>query len=147
MNYALRTRLHYKPANVQYVPHILTVQDKIQRVQYCKELRNDETMNSNTFIINVLKPIKKYRCFIQTKSRNKRFTYILIIALLIRPNVSEYLAQKKFSIAPHPAYSRDLSPSDFYLFGKLKDKLEGIEFQNENEIEQAINLRRFLARS
>ena len=48
------------------------------------------------------------------------------------------MAQKKFSIAPHPAYSPDLSPSDFYLFGRLKDKLEGIEFQSENEIEQAI---------
>ena len=159
VNYALHTRLHYKPVNVHYVPHILTEQNKIQRVEYCKELLpilqkckrrnyrfiitgdeswilyytpngciwlkegdpipnavrggfqipkvllaifwntlgiasihvlpNGETMNSNTFINNVLKPIKKYHCFIQAKNRNKRSTYILIIVILIRPNVCQ----------------------------------------------------------
>lgn len=209
VNYALHTRLHYKPVNVQYVPHILTEQNKIQRVEYCKELlpilqkckkrnyrfiitgdeswilyftpngciwlqegdpipnavrggfqipkvllaifwntfgiasihvlRNGETMNSNKFINNVLKPIEKNHCFIQAKKQKQKFYIHFDNCPSHKAKcVSEYLAQKKFSIAPHPAYSPDLSPSDFYLFGRLKDKLEGIEFQSENEIEQAI---------
>lgn len=28
---------------------------------------------------------------------------------------------------PHPPYSPDLAPSDFYLFGRVKNALEGLE--------------------
>ena len=206
VNYALHTRLNYRPV---YVPPILTEQDKMQRVEFCKQLlpilkkcqrrnyrfivtgdeswilyyspngciwlqegdpiptavrggfqiskillaifwgtfgiasihvlRKGETMNSNIFINNVLKPIEKYHCFIQAKNEKQRFYIHFDNCPSHKAKcVSEYLAQKKFSIAPHPAYSPDLSPSDFYLFGKLKEKLEGIQFDNEDDIEQAI---------
>ena len=39
---------------------------------------------------------------------------------------------------PHPAYSPDISPSDFWLFGYLKEKLEGTSHTNENELKQTI---------
>ena len=209
VNYALHTRLNYRPVYVHYVPHILTEQDKMQRVEFCKQLlpilkkcqrrnyrfivtgdeswilyyspngciwlqegdpiptavrggfqipkvllaifwgtfgiasihvlRKGETMNSNIFINNVLKPIEKYHCFIQAKNEKQRFYIHFDNCPSHKAKcVSEYLAQKKFSIAPHPAYSPGLSPSDFYLFGKLKEKLEGIQFDNEDDIEQAI---------
>ena len=32
--------------------------------------------------------------------------------------------------APHPPYSPDLAPSDFYLFGKLKRKMLGLDFDS-----------------
>jgi len=32
---------------------------------------------------------------------------------------------------PHPPYSPDLAPSDFFLFPKLKMKLKGWRFQTE----------------
>ncbi len=38
----------------------------------------------------------------------------------------------------HPAYSPDLAPSDFFLFGYLKKLLEGQIFDNENELFEKI---------
>jgi hypothetical protein len=36
--------------------------------------------------------------------------------------------------ALHPAFSPDLAPSDFYLFGKIKTALMGSEFESEQEL-------------
>ena len=35
---------------------------------------------------------------------------------------------------PHPPYSPDLSPCDFWLFGRLKEFLKGNRFQTEKEL-------------
>ena len=37
-------------------------------------------------------------------------------------------------IIPHPVYSPDIAPCDFWLFGKLKEHLKGKRFDNENEL-------------
>lgn len=36
--------------------------------------------------------------------------------------------------APHPPYSPDLAPSDFYLFNKIKKQLEGLKFNSKEEL-------------
>jgi len=35
------------------------------------------------------------------------------------------IAAKGWTVLPHPPYSPDLAPSDFHLFGPLKDYLRG----------------------
>ena len=45
---------------------------------------------------------------------------------------------KKLINLPHPSYSPDLAPSDSYLFGMLKNEFEGIRFENDDELEDAI---------
>ena len=35
------------------------------------------------------------------------------------------------TVVPHPPYSPDLAPSDFFLFSKLKIKIKGRRFQTE----------------
>jgi hypothetical protein len=40
--------------------------------------------------------------------------------------------------APHPPYSPDLAPSDFYLFGYLKDRLQGQHFEDGDQLFDAI---------
>jgi len=37
-------------------------------------------------------------------------------------SIREFLAKKNIPILPHPPYSPDLAPSDFYRFPKLKSK-------------------------
>ena len=39
------------------------------------------------------------------------------------------------TVVPHPPYSPDLAPSDFFLFPKLKMKLKGRRFQTLEEIQ------------
>jgi hypothetical protein len=41
---------------------------------------------------------------------------------------------------PHPSYSRDLSPCDFWLFWMLKGILKDQEFHAHDEIEEAITM-------
>ena len=48
------------------------------------------------------------------------------------------LTQNNLSTMPHPPYSPDLTPSDFYLFGHLKRSLGSRRFASFEELEQAV---------
>jgi len=54
------------------------------------------------------------------------------MSLLIR----SYLAKHQTSVVPHPPYSPDLAPADFFMFPKLKTTLKGRRFQTIEEIQQ-----------
>jgi histone-lysine N-methyltransferase SETMAR len=41
-------------------------------------------------------------------------------------------------LAPHPPYSLNLTPSDFFLFGYVKERLKGILFPSYEELLDAI---------
>ena len=44
-----------------------------------------------------------------------------------------------FEILPHPPYSPDMAPSDFYLFPKLKSHLRGTQYGINEGIIEAVN--------
>lgn len=44
------------------------------------------------------------------------------------------LAELRFEIAPHPPYSPDLAPSDYFLFPNLKKFLAGKKFSSNSEV-------------
>jgi hypothetical protein len=46
---------------------------------------------------------------------------------------NEY-CREKMTRTPHPSFSPDLAPSDFYLFGRLKTTMKGCLFEDENEL-------------
>jgi hypothetical protein len=50
----------------------------------------------------------------------------------------DYLRANGLTPAPHPAFSPDLEPSDFCLFGKLKMALIGAIFANNDELLQGV---------
>ena len=57
-----------------------------------------------------------------------------------RDKATQNFAQKNgLSFSPHPAFSPDLAPSDFYLFGKVKDAIKGMEFESDIIILQKRN--------
>jgi len=41
----------------------------------------------------------------------------------------------KFEVLKHPQYSPDLAPSDFHLFGPMKEHLRGQKFANDEVME------------
>ncbi|GFN75127.1 transposase [Plakobranchus ocellatus] len=55
-----------------------------------------------------------------------------------RPHTSrqtqDALRQLKLTTLPHPAYSPDLAPSDYYLFPQLKNYLKGHPYDNDEEV-------------
>jgi hypothetical protein len=38
------------------------------------------------------------------------------------------------TVLPHPPYSPDLAPSDFHIFGALKDAIHGKRFGGNDEV-------------
>lgn len=49
----------------------------------------------------------------------------------------EFLGQTNSVVAPHPPYSPDLAPADFFLFPKMKSKLKGRRFDTIEEIQRS----------
>jgi histone-lysine N-methyltransferase SETMAR len=43
-----------------------------------------------------------------------------------------------FECLPHPPYSPDLAPSDFHVFGPLKEEMGGKTFRSDEEVQQAV---------
>ena len=43
-----------------------------------------------------------------------------------------------YELIPHPAYSPDLAPSDFFLFPNLKKDIRGLYFRSDEEVVTAV---------
>ena len=97
------------------------------------------TINSTFYVKNCLKKLV-------AKLRKKRGKIGLRGLKLHHDNASihksdlttAFLAEKKLKILPHPAYSPDLSPCDFFLFPKLKETLRGRRFETEEKLDGAV---------
>ena len=44
-----------------------------------------------------------------------------------------------FECLPHPPYSPDLAPSDFHVFGPLKEAMGSKSFRSDEEVQQAVH--------
>ena len=52
--------------------------------------------------------------------------------------VTNYLTEMGVKTVPHPPYSPDLAPCDFWMFPKLKEKLRGRRFEDVEEMQEAV---------
>jgi hypothetical protein len=43
-----------------------------------------------------------------------------------------------WEVLPHPSYSPDLAPSDYHLFGFVKDQLRGQRFESREAIQKVV---------
>ena len=48
------------------------------------------------------------------------------------------MKKSTFKRTPHPPYSPDIAPSDFFLFGFVKDKLKGKAFKKKEDLFEEI---------
>jgi len=48
--------------------------------------------------------------------------------------VQQFLASVNMTVIPHPPYSLDLTPCDFFLFPKMKMRLKGQRFDSLKKI-------------
>jgi hypothetical protein len=44
----------------------------------------------------------------------------------------------KFEVLKHPPYSPELAPSEFHLFGPMKEHLRGQKFADDNEVMEVV---------
>lgn len=86
--------------------------------------------------------LRQLREALKTKRRGKLRRGVL----LLQDNASSHTAHIATSVArecgfellPHPPYSPDLAPSDFYLFPKLKEHLRGRQYTCDNDVIEAV---------
>ena len=52
--------------------------------------------------------------------------------------VTDYLTKMGIKTVPHPPYSPDLAPSDFWLFPKLKENLRSCHYETIEEMKEAV---------
>jgi histone-lysine N-methyltransferase SETMAR len=67
---------------------------------------------------------------------------LLVHADNARPHTAklstQYFNENQTKPAPHPLYSPDLAPSDFYLFGNVKRCLAGLSFEDADQLLAAV---------
>jgi len=100
-------------------------------------LEPGQTMNSDHYIAMLTK--LKARI---SRVRPEKKTTFLLQHDNARPHTSlktvEHIVSLGWTVVPHPPYSPDLVPSDFHLFGLMKDGLHGQHFPSNNAIVRAV---------
>jgi hypothetical protein len=98
-----------------------------------------QTVTSARYIdmlVNELKPA------IRSKRRGLLSKTVLLLNDNARPHTAAHtvdtLRALKFEVLNHPPYSPDLAPSDFHLFGPMKEHLRGQKFADDNEVIEAV---------
>lgn len=103
-------------------------------------LEHGLTVNSERYI----ETLKKLREAIRRKRPNKNLTAINVHHDNARPHTSlattQTITKFGWSVVPHPPYSPDLAPSDFHLFGPLKNSLRGQRFEDTEQVKVAVKM-------
>ena len=79
---------------------------------------------------------------LRTAIREKRRGKLSKAVLLQQNNARVYtckvamdaVERKGYELIPHPAYSPDLAPGDFFLFPNLKKDIRGCHFRSDEEV-------------
>jgi histone-lysine N-methyltransferase SETMAR len=92
------------------------------------------TFDAAYYISDILTPLAKWRKN-QIGSTNRN---LIVHSDNARPHIAkknlEFLKDNSMNRAPHPAHSPDLAPSDFYLFGYIKQVLAGTQFDDRAQL-------------
>jgi hypothetical protein len=97
-------------------------------------LSNDTKMNSAYFVTNILTPLEQAIFPRGRVSQQKRLVIHLNNCSVHTSRASrDWLEEDDMRRMPQPLYSLDLTPSDFYLFLTVKEKLERIQVADEDQ--------------
>ncbi|UYV60749.1 hypothetical protein LAZ67_1002127 [Cordylochernes scorpioides] len=99
----------------------------IQTSQICQRMKN----------IYVQKWTKN-----EKKKKGKLSKGVLFLHDNARPHTScktvSTIIKLGFEVLEHPAYSPDLAPSDYFLFGLLKKELKGKRFDSDEDVQKVV---------
>ena len=80
---------------------------------------------------------------IKTESRDLWPSGVLLLHENARPHTVihtlQTLVKLGFRVLEHPAYSPDLAPSDYHLFGPFKNALMGRRFTSDEGVKEAVH--------
>jgi histone-lysine N-methyltransferase SETMAR len=86
--------------------------------------------------------VNEMKTAVRSKRRGLLSKSVLLLHDNARPHTAAHtvdtLRALKFEVLKHPPYSPDLAPSDFHLFGPMKEHLRGQKFVYDNEVMEAV---------
>ncbi|UYV72655.1 hypothetical protein LAZ67_10000229 [Cordylochernes scorpioides] len=98
-----------------------------------------QRMNSDLYC-DIL--VNKLKLGIRNKRRGKLSKGVLFLHDNARPHTScktvSTIIKLGFEVLEHPAYSPDLAPSDYFLFGLLKKELKGKRFDSDEDVQKVV---------
>jgi histone-lysine N-methyltransferase SETMAR len=101
-------------------------------------LEKDRKFNTGYYIAEILEPLSQWRSIEAAANERK---------LLVHPDnarshtaklLTQYFNENRTKSAPHPPYSPDLAPLDFYLFGYVKRCLACLSFEDADQLLAAV---------
>jgi hypothetical protein len=113
---------HYKEIKIEpsATKTMATVLWDCEGLLLCEFLPPKTTINSSTYC----KTLKKLHKAIKRKRSGRLTAIVRLLHDGAQPHTSVHTAvwlkKQKWEVLQHPPHSRDLAPSDFYLFGQLK---------------------------
>jgi histone-lysine N-methyltransferase SETMAR len=91
-----------------------------------KILGKGRKFNAGYYIAEILEPLSQWRSIEAAGNEQK----LLVHADNAHPHTAklstQYFNENRMKSVPHPPYSPDLVPSDFYLFGYVKRCVAGL---------------------
>ena len=94
-------------------------------------------------VANCLQIIGRLKPEIRSKHRGQLSKGIVLLRDNARPHTATHtvdtLQKLNFEILAHPPYSPYLAPSDYRLFGPLKEALSGRRFTSDQELKEAVH--------
>jgi hypothetical protein len=109
------------------------------RLLVLKALPKGTTFNQDYFVDAIFPGLYNEKRRISCKEGFPAFSAHMHHSMCNNGNkISEKLAKRSIERAPHPPYSPDISPCDFWLFGMLQHKMRDREFQSEQAILSAV---------
>ena len=102
-------------------------------------LEKGTTVNGANYC-ELLRQVKKD---IKNKRRGRQSQGVILHQDNARPHTAaetvKTINELGWELLPHPPYSPDLAPSDFYLFGPLKEFTRGTKFESDGEVKSAVS--------
>ena len=121
-------------------PSTATTDDNIERVRDMVLLDRRFTINEVT---NRLQSIGRLKPEIRSKRRGKLSKCIVLLHDNARSHTAahtvETLQKLNFEVLDHPPYSTNVAPSDYHMFGPLKEVLRGHRFISDQELKEAVH--------
>jgi histone-lysine N-methyltransferase SETMAR len=113
---------------------MLTIVWNLRGFHLIKVLEKGRKFNAGYYIAEILKSLSQWSSFGAAGNKRK----FMVHADNARPHTTklstQYLNENQMKSVPHPPYSPDLAPSDFYLFGYVKTCLAGISFEDADQL-------------
>ena len=98
-------------------------------------LEPGKTINATQYVQTLL----KLRCVLHNKRPGRK---VILQHNNARPHTAHLTLEKienmRWEVLPHPPYSPDLAPSDYHLFGFVKNQMRGQHYKTNEALQTAV---------